>query len=452
MHNDPATLKDLSVFAASGGLFGLLDHTRTHKGREALRRIVLSPPNDFASLQALQDTVKFFATHNTLFPPVITNGTLVMLDKFFESADFYGVPPKGIGLALHAFFHKILNRNEYTFNRSSVSHLTDFLRDCHALASLSEQYDLPPLLLSVLTAIREELEAQKLIYVLAQADQQTSYQQMVRLSYAARRELKNPVFRLMQYYATLDAWQAIAKATQTYRWVFPELRAASPLVFRGEGLYHPLLKRPVGFDMAFDQTRHLLLLTGANMSGKTTLMRTLGTVALLAHIGSGVPAASLELSFLNGIITNMHVEDDLMRGESYFFAEVKRMKQTAQLLQSPHPHLVLMDELFKGTNVHDAFECTRAVTQGLLRYKHHILVLSTHLYEVAEQFKDNQHIRFARFVTDMTKSGGYAFPYTLREGISNDRIGYRILEQEGILALLDGRNGNPSDTQDYSAL
>ncbi|MEO8428635.1 MAG: DNA mismatch repair protein MutS, partial [Verrucomicrobiota bacterium] len=66
-------------------------------------------------------------------------------------------------------------------------------------------------------------------------------------------------------------------------------------------------------------SRNFLLLTGANMSGKTTFMRSLGVSALLAHLGMGVPAASLRISFLQGIITNMQVEDNILRGESYFF-------------------------------------------------------------------------------------------------------------------------------------
>src|SRR5690606_32867402 len=130
-----------------------------------------------------------------------------------------------------------------------------------------------------------------------------------------------------------------------------------------------------------------LFLTGANMSGKSTLMRTLGIAALLAHTGMGVPAASMRISFLNGIISNMHVQDSIVLGESYFFAEVKRMKLTAQKLAESEYNLVLMDELFKGTNVHDAYECSMAVIEGLSYKRKNIMVLSTHLYELKEQLQ-----------------------------------------------------------------
>ena len=150
-----------------------------------------------------------------------------------------------------------------------------------------------------------------------------------------------------------------------------------------------------------------LLLTGANMSGKTTFMRALGVAALLAHLGMGVPAKAMEISFLQGIITNMHVEDNLLLGESYFFAEVKRMKSTAQKISGEEPHLVLMDELFKGTNVHDAYECTSAVVEGLLGHKNHIMILSTHIHEVAHHFEKRTELLFFYFVTSMGTDGSF---------------------------------------------
>jgi DNA mismatch repair ATPase MutS len=112
------------------------------------------------------------------------------------------------------------------------------------------------------------------------------------------------------------------------------------------------------------------------------------------------------------------------------------MKQTAEKLNQHQPHLVLMDELFKGTNVHDAYECTRAVLEGLLNHPNHLMVLSTHLYEVAQQFSSNKDIIFSYFVTNMADDGSYEFTYELKPGISNDRIGYRILQKEGVIDLL----------------
>lgn len=441
MQNDKTTLKDLSFFTpGEGGIFHLLDHTVTQAGRDMLRRHIQQPPSTVEELVALQDAVRFLAAHPDAWTNVISNGTVVLLEKFFESADHTTNAPSGFTLALNATFQRLLNRSEYSFTQFSISHLSDFIRGCQELMEILQMPGVPEKLQRTLEEIKDELDKQRLVKDLARVDKNTPYKELSRLSYQARREMKGAVYRLMQHYAKLDAWRSLGLATVKNGWVFPGLQPAFPICMQATALYHPLLQHPVAYDIDFNDTHNFLLLTGANMSGKTTFMRTLGVSALLAHLGMGVPARAFRISFLDGIITNMHVEDNLILGESYFFAEVKRIKHTAEQLQEPSPHLVLMDELFKGTNVHDAYECTKAVVEGLLIHNRHIMVLSTHLYEVAQQFKDRKEIIFSYFVTDLTQEGNYSFKYELKPGISDDRIGYRILQKEGVLDLLNRKS------------
>lgn len=437
MQNDKTTLKDLSIFTSDGsdGVFALLDYTTTHTGRDMLRRHIQAPPDTLEKLVAVQEAIRFLADHPEVWPKVISNGTLVMLDNFFESADNVSAPPAGFTLRVTTFIQKLLRRPEYFLTQFSLTHLADFLNGCRQLTDIARMPGVPALLVSELGRISQELE-HRLTDEITAIDKDTKYPVLAQLSYRARREMKNMTCRLIAIYARLDAWQAMARATIEHRWTFPQLQAETPVCFEAEGLSHPLLRKPVSYDISFGRERNFLLLTGANMSGKTTFMRALGVGALLAHLGMGVPARSLRISFMQGIITNMQVEDNILKGESYFFAEVQRMKQTAEKLLQPQPHLVLMDELFKGTNVHDAFECTRAVLDGLVHHPSHLMILSTHLYEVAQQFSSNKEMQFSYFVTNMSDAGGYEFTYELREGISNDRIGYRILQKEGVIDLL----------------
>jgi DNA mismatch repair protein MutS len=439
---DTTTLKDLSFLTQGGeSIFTLIDFTTTQRGRDALRKHILHPPGHYSGLVTLQDSIRYLATHPQAWTPIITNGTLVMLEKFFESADSVATPPSGIGLLFGNFFLRLFNRQEYFFTQFSISHLSDFLKGCLQLTKMLDDAALPEGLRKMLEEMQGEMDALRLVPDLTSITKDTPYKEITRLSFTARREMKTPVYRLMQQYALLDAWQSMARATTAKCWTYPKLQDSFPLTMQVEGLYHPLLQQPVSYDMQFDQGRNFLLLTGANMSGKTTFMRALGVCALLAHLGMGVPAQYCTISFLQGVVTNMHIEDNLLRGESYFFAEVQRMKMTAGQLLQPLPHLVLMDELFKGTNVHDAYECTRAVLDGLLKHRHHIMVLSTHLYEVAQEFSERRDIQFAYFVTSMRDDNSYAFSYELRSGISSDRIGYRILQREGVIDLLNQVKG-----------
>ena len=437
MQNDKTTLKDLSIFITegSGGVFALIDRTTTQAGREVLRRHIYHPPDTFEQLIATQDAIKFWAANPGLWADIISNGTLVMLEKFFESADNSSAPTGGLGVIMSEYFHKLFNRQQYFFTRFSLSHLSDFLKGCIMLTEIADNSGIPVLLKRELDLITEALK-HRLTARVINVTKETKYADIAQIVYQARREMKSMVYRLMASYAKLDAWQALARATVEHKWVFPTIWPEFPVRFEVEGLYHPLLQTPVAYNIDFNNSRNFLVLTGANMSGKTTFMRALGVGALLAHTGMGVPAAKLSISFMQGIITNMHVEDNILKGESYFFAEVQRMKHTAEKLLQDKPHLVLMDELFKGTNVHDAYECTKGVMDGLLYHRNHLMLLSTHLYEVAHQFSNKQEIIFAYFVTNLADDGTYHFTYELRSGISNDRIGYRILQKEGVIALL----------------
>ncbi len=436
MQNDKTTLRDLSIFGNQGeDIASLIDRCTTAAGREYLRDYIRNPPDSYEGLLAMQEVIRWWSGNEAAWTTVISNGTVVMLEKFYEAADTHGQAPGDLSMVFGNIFQRFFNRNEYSFVQFSLTHLSDFLKGMQELAALLERQDLPALLRSELALVVGEL-GHPLVPELVSITRKTPYKQLSRLAYRARRELKNSVQRLLGHYARLDCWQGLGRATAALGWIFPELHPALPVRFRAAGLHHPLLHTPVSYEIAFDASQHFLLLTGANMSGKTTFMRSLGVAALLSHLGMGVPAAAMEISFLQGIITNMHVEDNLLRGESYFFAEVQRMKSTARRIAGEQPNLVLMDELFKGTNVHDAYECTRAVVEGLLYHPRHLMVLSTHIHEVAHHFENRGDILFAYFVTSMSEDGAFRFTYELRPGISNDRIGYRILRQEGVIDLL----------------
>jgi DNA mismatch repair ATPase MutS len=436
MQNDKTTLRDLSIFGNQGeDISSLIDRCTTSTGREYLRSYIRNPPDTYDALLAMQEVIRWWSLNEREWTTVVSNGTIVMLEKFYEAADGSAQAPGEISMLVGNFFQRFLNRNEYSFIQFSLTHLSDFLKGMQALSGLIRREELPAMLRNELELVAKELD-HRLVPELVAIDKKTPYKQLARLAFRARRELKNPVQRLLLHYARLDCWQGLGRATAALGWVFPTLHPALPVVFKATGLHHPLLSTPVSYEIGFDAQQHFLLLTGANMSGKTTFMRSLGVAALLSHLGMGAPAATMEISFLQGVITNMHVEDNILRGESYFFAEVQRMKSTARRIVGEQPQLVLMDELFKGTNVHDAYECTRAVVDGLLHHPRHLMVLSTHIHEVAHHFEERGDILFAYFVTTMSEDGSFRFTYELRPGISNDRIGYRILRQEGIIDLL----------------
>ena len=97
--------------------------------------------------------------------------------------------------------------------------------------------------------------------------------------------------------------------------------------------------------------------------------------------------------------------------------------------------MILIDELFKGTNIHDAMKCSITVIDGLQKRKNGLYILSTHLYEIGEKLTHFNNIKFKYFETKI-KNNEMEFSFQLKDGISDDRLGYMILEKEGVVDLL----------------
>jgi hypothetical protein len=149
---------------------------------------------------------------------------------------------------------------------------------------------------------------------------------------------------------------------------FPELTAGSPR-FEATALRHPLIEmqRCVPNDVTLDAGTRFLLVTGSNMSGKSTLLRAVGLNATLAWIGAPVRAVRLRISRLQ-VCASIRIQDSLLDGSSHFYAEVERLKAMLDLTRSGQPILFLIDELFGGTNSADRRIAAEAVLRSLVQH------------------------------------------------------------------------------------
>jgi hypothetical protein len=154
---------------------------------------------------------------------------------------------------------------------------------------------------------------------------------------------------------------------------FPELVAAAPApgrtaaLFDGTGLGHPLVpaRQMIRNDVRLAADRQLLVVSGSNMSGKSTFLRTVGINAVLAQAGAPVRARSLRLSPL-AVGATLRIQDSLQEGRSRFYAEITRVRELATLAAGPVPLLFLLDEIFHGTNSHDRLIGASGVLKGLV--------------------------------------------------------------------------------------
>lgn len=198
--------------------------------------------------------------------------------------------------------------------------------------------------------------------------------------------------------------------------IVPEL-SDGPACFVATGLGHPLLpdEHCVRNDLTLDSSMRLLLLSGSNMSGKSTLLRAVGTNLALAMAGAPVKASSLKLTPM-ALGASIRIEDSLQDGTSHFYAEIKRLRLIDQLIDGPWPVLYLLDEVLHGTNSSDRLAGSGAIVKKFVE-RGALGIVTTHdlaLARIADELGDvarNAHLE------DSLVDGEMSFDYTLRDGV-----------------------------------
>jgi DNA mismatch repair protein MutS len=203
------------------------------------------------------------------------------------------------------------------------------------------------------------------------------------------------------------------------------------------GLVHPFLGRnAVSNDLQLDDQVRVCFVTGPNMAGKSTFLKATEVAVLLAHAGSGVPATSMEFVPVGTLFSSVQIVDKLSAGESFYLAEVRRIGALAVALADHGSAIAVVDEPFRGTNVHDAAEATLAVITRLAAHPAALVLVASHVGEVVPSILADRRIALFNFAADVT--GDHPrFDYRLREGVSEQRLGMTLLRQEGVLDRLE---------------
>jgi DNA mismatch repair protein MutS len=436
MQIDNITFNDLSIFhpEEDSSIFDKLNFTQTFGGKQWLAKFFAEPLNDIKKITAIQQIVQSIYANESSWPATITNGTIMVMEKFYESP-VDTIP--GSANMINGINYKILHAPDYSLVRYTSIHFADFVKGFQQLIAIFDNDQSPELLRSYIQRAAYLLNHET-IEKLAATKKEAALTPLQTIYFGnyIRYRFKNAAFELIDIFGRLDAWYSMAKAVQKFNLTFPQFRDTSEAVMDVKGLYHILLPKPVAYDVNLQHQQNFLFLTGANMAGKSTFIKSVGAAVYLAHIGMGVPATFMQLSLFDGILSNINVVDNIVKGESYFFNEVQRIKNTLTRISDHKKWLVLIDELFKGTNVQDAMKCSDAVIKGLIKIPNSLFILSTHLYEIAAELQVYPNIVFRYFETEV-KEDQLLFSYQLKEGISNDRIGYLILKREKVVEMLE---------------
>jgi DNA mismatch repair protein MutS len=231
--------------------------------------------------------------------------------------------------------------------------------------------------------------------------------------------------------ATVDALLALAVHAQLARWTRPEfvdtpaieLRAARHAVVERE------LQTYVPNDCSLGPGRRLLVITGPNMGGKSTYMRSVALIALLACAGSFVPAASARIGPVDRILTRIGAADDLARGRSTFMVE---MTEAAAILNSAtESSLVLMDEIGRGTSTFDGMALAAAIARELVEKNRCLTLFATHYFELTQLAEQHPEIANVH-VAAAEASGKVVFLHEVRDGPASQSYGLAVAQLAGV--------------------
>jgi DNA mismatch repair protein MutS len=232
--------------------------------------------------------------------------------------------------------------------------------------------------------------------------------------------------------ATLDALAALAQRAATLGWSEPTLVAEPRLMI--EAARHPVVEQFIDApfvpnDLAMDERRRMLIITGPNMGGKSTYMRSIALVVVLAHLGSFVPAARAEIGPIDRIFTRIGAADDLAGGRSTFMVE---MTETANILHNASgSSLVLMDEIGRGTSTFDGLSLAYAVARHMAERLRACTLFATHYFELtalADEIDGCANVHL-----DATEHGdSLVFLHALKEGPANRSFGLQVAQLAGV--------------------
>jgi len=434
---DNETTKDLEIFSfekKKASLIECFKKTNFLGGYDKIQEIFSSPTNDLQELTDRQEIIRFFTKFHLSFES--SREDLDYIEYYLISTIEPLRTSNKVSFLLEAIAYRLLVKRVYDYNVISLAKVVRFLHDVRKILEELSVIQVPSALRSHMEKAATILEKRLLKRLASQKVRKRlffvklfAYDSDLRLKY--HQDIK----MLLQIMYMLDAFSTIARVAEERGMSLPLFKETDTPALEMEGVVHPFLTDPVSNDLRLGDGRNMIFLTGPNMAGKTTLLKSIGISVFMAHLGLPVPCRNMRLSIFNGLITNINTADNLKIGYSYYYSEVKRVKSVAEKFRDNRKMVWIGDELFRGTNIKDAYDASKLIVTSFARVKDSIMIISSHLVELAKEIDAIPTITFQQMKT-LVKDGEPQFTYTMSEGVSDIRLGLYILKKEGIEEII----------------
>lgn len=431
---DKQTLDELNLLGKfrQGSVYHLFNRVKTRGGEQLLDNMFRFPLNSETAINERSSIFQYFQQAKLSFPFDVQQVSLMR--EYLDVQANKNAALVLAGTLIKKWLSTLTRDEQYKKNVQGLQATIITLNKCHAFVTAMYPAENP--YYSRVQAMKDILSDRR-IEILRNIDiyQALPIKTLASYDHLLKGRLLRQMEDILQFIYETDVYISVSAVAAEKAFSYARALPPEANVLSASGLAHPCIDGAVGNRIFMDADSNVLFLTGANMAGKSTLMKSVGIGCYLAHMGFPVAAERMEFSVREGLYTSINVADNIGLGYSHFYAEVVRVKQAAEAAASGKRLLLMFDELFKGTNVKDAYDGTLAVTEGFSGYEECLFIVSTHIIEVGEALKYRDNIHFVYMPTVM--DGAYPrYTYQLQEGITEDRQGMMIIRNEGILELL----------------
>jgi len=438
---DDQTISDLAIFGKSGkaSVYDLYNKTITQGGGAKLEELFRHPLSDEYLINAKAEIFKCFSLQEYSFP--IDSETMGALAYYLENEDVRSQLQIGSQSFSQKFKDMVAADSDQVFVHDGVQaslrlfyKLGEFVKQMESgvrgsayEASFDKLVELVNA--SEFAGVRQyassKFEVKLNTIVLSELDKQVRF------------EYREKMLELLDLLYDLDVFIAVGQVARKRGFHFSKAMPKDSGALNYKQVYHPHVEGAIANDLYLNKEHNILFLTGANMAGKSTLMKSIGVALYLGHMGFPVAAEHFEFAVRDGIFTSINLADNLSMGASHYYAEVLRVKEVAVELSQGKQLFVIFDEMFRGTNVKDAYDATIALTKAFCNKTGSQFIISTHIMEAGELLqKESLSIKYQYLPTEM-KGSIPVYTRILKDGITADRQGMIIIQNEGILEMLD---------------
>ena len=431
---DNQTLEELNLLGKfrQGSVYNLFNQVKTRGGEQLLDNMFRAPLINATAINERSSIFQFFQEAKLDFPFEVQE--IGAMREYLDTGTGNNALLVLAGTVIKKWLAGLTRDERYKKNVQGLQATIITLNKCYAFL---EKVQSPTGPWSARIKSMRELLSDKRLERLRNIDiyKALPVNTLAFYDHALKGRLHEEMERVLSFIYELDVFIAVSDVAHSKGFVYARAYPPEKNILTATGLCHPAIKGAVGNDLLLHKDSNVLFLTGANMAGKSTWMKSVGIAIYLAHMGFPVAAVNMDFSVRDGLYSSINVADNISLGYSHFYAEVVRVKQAAVAAGSGKRLLLMFDELFKGTNVKDAYDGTLAVTEAFSEYRACLFIVSTHIIEVGEALKDHRNIHCVYMPTVM--DGPHPrYTYKLQEGITEDRQGMMIIQNEGILELI----------------